>query len=856
MKRILVIDGNSIINRAYYGMRPLTTKSGKSTHAVYGMINIISRQLTAIQPDYVAVAFDVKHPTFRHSMYSEYKAGRHTTPEDLLSQFPDAKECLQLMGINVLELPGYEADDIQGTIAKMAHAFPETESYVLSGDRDLLQLIDDKITVLLATNSDTKVMKREQFSEEYGISPDSFVDMKALMGDSSDNIPGVAGIGKKTAATLIQSFGTLEGIYENIDSPEITKGVREKLLKDKDNAFLSRALAKIETNAPIGKELCELSRGEMDRPGLYSKFLELELNSLITKFGLTAADVSENGGKSAQKDEPKEQAAQEDCSSCEYVKLDPKNAQISQHAPLSVQIMDGKVYIFDGEAGYVYEGELSHIAHLFEKKEIICYDGKALWHALRKAGAELNETKLLDLALYAYVINPGSGIGTPESLVASFTGKNANSGDPCVILFPEAEKKMREKVTLDGLDKILFDIEIPLLPILAETEEWGFKIDSASMREYSKALSLLADDLAERIYMQAGREFNINSPKQLGTLLFEELGLVCPKKKTKTGYSTDAETLEALRSESPIIDDILEYRQVTKLRGTYAEALPEVADEKGRIHTDFKQALTATGRLSSADPNLQNIPIKTKMGRQMRGCFIAEEGYTLVDADYSQIELRLLAHISDDYTMKEAFAAGEDIHRKTAAAVFGFPEEMVNEEMRKKAKAVNFGIVYGIGGFSLSKDLGISVAEATRYIKNYMLNYPGIEEYLERVVEEAKKNGYTTTVFGRRRYIPELNAQNGNLRAFGKRVAMNAPIQGTAADIMKMAMINVYKRLKEEKLDARIVMQVHDELVVETALPNEARVKELLREEMEGVTKLSVPLTVDVTSGRTWLDQE
>ena len=376
------------------------------------------------------------------------------------------------------------------------------------------------------------------------------------------------------------------------------------------------------------------------------------------------------------------------------------------------------------------------------------------------------------------------------------------------------------------------------------------------MREYSKALSLLADDLAERIYMQAGREFNINSPKQLGTLLFEELGLVCPKKKTKTGYSTDAETLEALRSESPIIDDILEYRQVTKLRGTYAEALPEVADEKGRIHTDFKQALTATGRLSSADPNLQNIPIKTKMGRQMRGCFIAEEGYTLVDADYSQIELRLLAHISDDYTMKEAFAAGEDIHRKTAAAVFGFPEEMVNEEMRKKAKAVNFGIVYGIGGFSLSKDLGISVAEATRYIKNYMLNYPGIEEYLERVVEEAKKTGYTTTVFGRRRYIPELSAQNGNLRAFGKRVAMNAPIQGTAADIMKMAMINVYKRLKEEKLDARIVMQVHDELVVETALPNEARVKELLREEMEGVTKLSVPLTVDVTSGRTWLDQE
>ena len=856
MKRILVIDGNSIINRAYYGMRPLTTKSGKTTHAVYGMINIISRQLSAIKPDYAAVAFDVKHPTFRHEMYKEYKAGRHATPEDLLSQFPDAKECLHLMGINVLELPGYEADDIQGTIAKMAHSTPDTESYILSGDRDLLQLIDDKVTVLLATNSETKVMRSEEFTEEYGIAPSSFVDMKALMGDSSDNIPGVAGIGKKTAATLIQNFGTLEGIYENIDSPLITKGVREKLQKDKDNAFLSRALAKIKTEAPIGKSLEELALCEQDRAGLYSKFLELELNSLITKFGLTSADVSRKAKNDATADPIVLPLSEQVEESYEYTAFDPKAIEKTQHAPLSVQILDGMVYIFDGAQGYVHKGELSEIAHLFENREIICYDGKALWHMLRKAGASLEGTRFLDLTLYAYVINPGSGIGTPESLVASFTGKNAKSGDPCVIFFPETEEKMREKVTLDGLDKILFDIEIPLLPILAETEEWGFKIDSASMREYSAALGMLADDLAARIYMQAGHEFNINSPKQLGTLLFEELGLVCPKRKTKTGYSTDAETLEALRSESPIIDDILEYRQVTKLRGTYAEALPEVADEEGRIHTDFKQALTATGRLSSADPNLQNIPIKTKMGRQMRQSFIAEDGYTLVDADYSQIELRLLAHISDDYTMKEAFIRGDDIHRKTASAVFGFPEEMVNEEMRKKAKAVNFGIVYGIGGFSLSKDLGISVAEATRYIKNYMLNYPSIEQYLERVVEEAKKDGYTTTVFGRRRYIPELNAQNGNLRAFGKRVAMNAPIQGTAADIMKMAMINVYNRLKAEGLDARIVMQVHDELVVETALRDEERVKTLLREEMEGVAKLSIPLTVDVTSGRTWLDQK
>ena len=402
---------------------------------------------------------------------------------------------------------------------------------------------------------------------------------------------------------------------------------------------------------------------------------------------------------------------------------------------------------------------------------------------------------------------------------------------------------------------VLDELELPLLPILAEIEKEGFMINVSAMNEYAEALSALAEDLKTSIYMRAGREFNINSPKQLGILLFEDLGLRCPK-KTKTGYSTDAETLEQLRSQSPIIDDILEYRQVTKLLGTYAEALPAVADENGRIHTDFKQALTATGRLSSADPNLQNIPIKTKMGRQMRRCFISKPGYSLVDADYSQIELRLLAHISDDYTMREAFLSGADIHTETASRVFGIPEEMVNEEMRKRAKAVNFGIVYGIGGFSLSKDLGITVDEASRYIKNYLMNYPSIDRYLEDVVKEAKENGYTTTVFGRRRYIPELNAQNGNLRAFGKRVAMNAPIQGTAADIMKLAMIKAYRRLKNEELDAKIVMQVHDELVIEAKDSDVNRVKEILKEEMEGAAALSIPLTVEVTSGKTWLDQE
>ena len=857
MKKILVIDGNSIINRAYYGMRPLTTKSGKSTHAVYGMINIISRQLSAIKPDYAAVAFDVKSPTFRHKMYSEYKAGRHATPEDLLAQFPDAKECLALMGLNVLELPGYEADDLQGTVAKMAHEYPDTESYILSGDRDLLQLIDDKVTVLLATNTDTKVMREEQFREEYEISPLSFVDMKALMGDSSDNIPGVAGVGKKTAASLIRDFGTLDGIYENIDDKRISKGVREKLIRDKENAYLSKTLATIITDAPLEKTLSELKYKEADKEGLYKKFSELELNSLISKFGLSdvkpkVTEKLKNNSQISFNDvmESNENIEENyNCASADELAKIVKNR-------ISVQVLESEVYIFAENKAFLYSGELGKLKAIFESKEIICHDGKALWHMLDRAGIDASSNTYLDLSLYAYALNPGSGASTPETLASMFLGASPRKGAPIAHLFPAIEEKMRGVCENSGLSHILFNIEIPLINVLAEMEKTGFKIEPRGMEEYAVALEELAEDLTARIYMQAGHEFNINSPKQLGEVLFVELGLSAGRKKTKTGYSTSAETLEELRSESPIVDDILEYRQVTKLRGTYAKALPEVADENARIHTDFKQALTATGRLSSADPNLQNIPIRTKMGRQMRKYFISEEGYTLVDADYSQIELRLLAHISDDYNMKEAFLSGEDIHRKTAAAVFGVPEEMVNDEMRKRAKAVNFGIVYGIGGFSLAKDIGTSVAEATKYIKNYLMNYPSIDRYLEEVVEKARTDGYTTTVFGRRRYIPELTAQNGNLRAFGKRVAMNAPIQGTAADIMKLAMLKVYSRLKSEGLDAKLVMQVHDELIVEAHDSEVELCKKIIREEMEKVAELSIPLTVDVTSGKNWLEQD
>ena len=843
MKKILVIDGNSIINRAYYGIRLLTTKSGKFTNAIYGMVNMITRQLDAIKPDYCAVAFDIKHPTFRHEMYDGYKAGRHPTPPELLSQFPDAKECLTLMGIKVLELPGWEADDIQGTIAKMAHGEKDVESYVLSGDRDLLQLIDDKVTVLLATNTDTVTMRRDEFFAKYGVEPHLFVDMKALMGDSSDNIPGVAGVGEKTAQGLIQNFGTLEQIYESIDDKRITKGVREKLLRDEKNAYLSRDLARIDIHAPVGITLEDIEYKGFDKGGLYRKFSELELNSFITKFNL-------------------EPEMEELLSDAELTELPTyKQAGIDDAAALSssriaLEIKESEVYLSDGESHLIVNAGLEKIGALLLGKEIVCYDGKALWHKLDRAGVDCDKIKFIDLMLYEYVLNPGSGNAGIGSLLSMFVGKTVPKDAPMAAFMIELEQVLCEKIKENGLDRVLFEIELPLIGVLARMEKNGFKINPDAIREFGDALGELAQTLAGRIYMQAGEIFNINSPKQLGTVLYEKMGLTGSKKKGKTGYSTDAQTLEEMRGESPIIDDILEYRHVTKLKGTYTTALTEAADESARLHTDFKQALTATGRLSSAEPNLQNIPIRTKLGREMRRFFIAEEGYTLVDADYSQIELRLLAHISDDYTMKEAFINGEDIHRKTAAAVFGIPEEYVNDEMRKRAKAVNFGIVYGISGFSLSKDIGTTVSEATKYIKNYLMNYPSIDSYLEEVVKNAEKDGYTTTIMGRKRYIPDLKSSKAPLRAFGKRVAMNAPIQGSAADIMKIAMINVDRALKESGLDARLVMQVHDELIIEVKDEQVDECKRILREAMEGAVELSIPLTVDVTSGKNWLEQE
>ena len=840
MKKILVIDGNSIINRAYYGVRPLSTKSGKPTNAIFGMVNIISRQLADIKPDYAAVAFDLKHPTFRHEMFKEYKAGRKPTPEDLLMQFGDAKECLSAMGLHVLELPGYEADDIQGTVAYMAHTEADTESYILTGDRDLLQLIDEKISVLLVGNSDTRLMKRDEFFEKYGVEPYEFVDMKALMGDSSDNIPGVKGIGEKTAATLIQNFKSLDGIYAAIDDARISKGVREKLVSDKENAYLSKKLAKINTEAPIERSLYELSYTGFDKKRLFEKFSELELNSFIAKFNLSSRDI--------------EDSAQTTVATAEYKEVTAAELLALKAPKFAVQLTSDGLYINIKEENLVFRGSPSEISSLFENASVICYDAKSICHRLSLPPESAEVCNFLDLSLYAYVLNPGAKGGGVNSLLSSFAGIHTDPGTTIVEHLFMLEEKMREKIESDGLGKVLFEIELPLIPLLYSIECRGFKINKNGIEEFGAALEKLADELRKSIYEKAGGEFNINSPKQLGEVLFVKLGLPINKKK-KNGYSTDAETLDELRPYSPIIDDILEYRQVTKLHSTYALPLCEVCDENHRIHTDFKQALTATGRLSSAEPNLQNIPIRTQLGREFRRYFIAEEGYTLIDADYSQIELRILAHISDDYTMKESFAAGDDIHTGTASAVFGVMREDVTPEMRKRAKAVNFGIIYGIGGYSLAKDIGTSTAEANRYIKNYLMNYPGVDSYLSDVVEKAKDDGFTKTLFGRRRYIPELNSANGMMRAFGKRVAMNAPIQGSAADIMKIAMLKVAARLKKEGVRGGIVMQVHDELIIEAKREDAELCRKILREEMEGAVSLSVPMTVDVTLGDNWLEQ-
>lgn len=840
MKKILVVDGNSILNRAFYGIRLLTNKEGLPTNAVYGMVTILSRHLEALSPDYAVIAFDLPVPTFRHNMFDGYKATRHGMPDELAAQLPYAKECVRDMGFCVIEREGYEADDILGSVSLMAER-EGVRVYVLTGDRDSLQLISDKTHVLLATNKETIDFGRDEFFEKYGIWPEQFTDVKALMGDSSDNIPGVAGIGEKTALKLISDFGSLDDIYAKYQDSSLSPSVKNKLELGKDNAYLAKKLVTIYREMDFEGGLEGFLYGGFDRKALRALFERLEFGALIKRFGLDLAEA-------------------EEASESEAVDISVREATLAE----AIEFARGKriAYSQKGAGFELSDGESvlcvsavteEELAALFESAELICHDCKALYKRLDNSGIRYRNA-YFDIMLGAYVCDSNRTKYSLEDLYLSYAGRTYNEGIPTSLAIYEIYTVLAEKIEKEALGELLFKIEMPLASVLADMEEVGFKLDLEGISKYGEALGEMAGLLAERIYCSAGGEFNINSPKQLGEVLFERLML--PKsKKTKTGYSTDAETLSKLAVTNPIVEDILDYRQVTKLKSTYADGLLKLTDENSRVHTSFNQTGTATGRLSSAEPNLQNIPIRTELGRELRKFFLPESSdHCIIDADYSQIELRLLAHISGDEAMISAFADGADIHTSTASKIFGVDRESVTLELRKKAKAVNFGIMYGMGEFSLSEDLGISRAEAKRYIESYLSGFPKVRVYLDEVRAEAKEKGYVRTLLGRRRYIPELSSSNKNLQHFGERVAMNSPIQGTAADIIKIAMINVDRKLKERGLDARLILQVHDELLIEAHKSCADEVMKILVYEMENTMPLSVPLDVDAHIGDNWFE--
>ena len=837
MKKLLAVDGNSIVNRAFYGVRPLSNKEGFPTNALFGMVGILEKNLEAVNPDYSAIAFDLKAKTFRHKMYEAYKDGRRPTPEDLLAQMPAAKDLAAALGFTCLEKEGYEADDILGTLAALADASEDMEAYILTGDRDALQLISDRVHVLLVTNTETAHFDKARFFEKYGVDSTQFVDVKALMGDSSDNIPGVAGIGEKTALKLIAEHGSLDGVYRDLPTATLTPSVRRKLEEGKESAYLSQALATICKKVPISKELSGYTHEGPNRAALLKLFTKFEFNAFIKRFGLSTASV--------QAPQEEQQTHIETLSAHEAAEFGKE---------LVLDVFASEVFVSDGTRVCKLAERAAILAILDDPERfIICHDAKSVYKELQKQGITWRSCHF-DTMLAAYVLNPAeNGFDLPR-LALTYLGEQASPAPLHLKTVYALKKELEARIKDLGLEELLYEIEMPLCRVLADMELVGFRVDKGGLLAYGAQLQEVAEQLAARIYFAAGEEFNINSPKQLGEILFLKLGLPHGK-KTKTGYSTNAEVLEKLRYVHPIIEDILDYRQVTKLNSTYAEGLLKQIEPDGRIHTTFKQTGTATGRLSSAEPNLQNIPIRTELGRELRRYFISKNSnYLLIDADYSQIELRLLAAMSNDAAMIEAFRSGEDIHATTAANVFGVPLSAVTPDLRKRAKAVNFGILYGMGAHSLSEDLHISMAQAKEYIASYFAAYPGIDAYLKDVVNQAKEQGYVTTLFGRRRYIPELKMQNKNMQHFGERVAMNSPIQGTAADIIKIAMIRVAQRLAQQNIDARLVLQVHDELIIEAHKSVADVAKSILVEEMEHAVTLAVALKVGVAEGENWYD--
>ena len=839
--KLLILDGNSVINRAYFGVKPLTTREGLYTHAIYGFLSILERMEKEEQPEAICVAFDLHGPTFRHLKYDGYKANRHGMPEELAQQMPIMKDVLRAMNIPIYECQGWEADDVIGTVGKIC-SNNDWECVIVTGDRDSLQLIDPNVHVKLVISkpgqTNATLYTEEKLREEYGFEPKKLIDLKALMGDSSDNIPGVAGVGPKTAKELLAKFGSLDGVYENIDDSSIRPKLREKLLNDKENAYLSYDLATIRPEAPIDFEPRDAIVQPYNRPELYNLFQKLEFVRLIDKYGLRGAAAEAPKPESKMESLPRIDSLPEEVTCCAvYLAGDGSIGIACEKGVCALTPMEAQM------GGVV-----------LSDKEIIFHDSKTTMHRLDEMDISFGKC-LFDTALAAYDLNPSQSDYPISKLATNFLGAGVEDEDAasCAEALWNLRPVLTEELKKNGMEKLYGEIELPLCSVLYRMEKRGIAIDRAQLEQFGTMLSQRIADCEEIIFSYADGRFNINSTKQLGELLFEKLGLP-PVKKTKTGYSTNADVLEKLKDKHPIIPAIMDYRMLTKLKSTYADGLIKEIREAGRIPTTFQNRVTATGRRSSTEPNLQNIPVRTDLGAEIRKMFVPKPGCVLVDADYSQIELRVLAHIAEDKNMQEAFCSGADIHTATAAQVFNVPVESVTPLQRRHAKAVNFGIVYGISEFSLAEDIGVSRYEARDYIDNYLANYRGVRTYMKKVVEDAKAIGYTQPLYGRKRYIPELKSSNFNIRSGAERIALNTPIQGTAADIIKLAMIRVEAALNESFPEAELLLQVHDELIVECPAEIAEQVAQLVSREMQNVAQLNVPLTAEAKFGKSWYE--
>ena len=848
--KLLAIDGNSIMNRAFYGIRALANSKGQFTNAITGFMNIYLKELATVAPDCAAVAFDLKAPTFRHKANADYKANRKGMPAELAQQMPVIKELLTDLGVKIIEIEGYEADDILGTLSK-ACADSGNECFILTGDRDSFQLVSDSVTVRLAGNKETKVYTPQRIMDEYGVSPRQMIEVKALMGDTSDNIKGVKGIGEKTALDLIQRTGSVDALYEQLPDLKLTPSVRAKIEGGHQDALDSRFLAEIFLEVPIDTDIESYRLTGGDREKTRELLAGLEMFKLMERLDVQGA-AADSGEVEAEK-----KVTLADLPKITEKALESADIKAFEQAgKVGCELKGGTLKVICGDVVYVTSDKALMLEFLRSDCTKYALEGKSL-HLFAFGGGERVKNLAFCCDLAGYLLNSQSSDYTVENLCLAYKvayrsdcGENADIAS----LLPLCEN-LEKQLADTEMTQLYRDIELPLCEVLASMEYTGVKADADGIRAFGESLKGKIAELKEQIFAYAGEEFNIASTKQLGVILFEKLGLPVGKKtKTKTGYSTGAEVLEELENKHPIIPLILEYRTLTKLDSTYVEGLLKQIGQDGRVHSVFKQTETRTGRISSTEPNMQNIPVRKEIGRNMRKFFVAKQGYVLVDADYSQIELRVLSCVCGDENMQEAFLSGKDIHRSTAAQVFDLPEDFVSDEMRRAAKAVNFGIIYGIGPFSLSKDIGVSVAEAKQYISNYLANYPKVSQFMDKTVEDGIRNGYVTTIFGRRRYIPELNASNKNVQAFGRRAAMNAPIQGAAADIIKLAMVKVYARIAREDIDARLILQVHDELILEVAEKDRERAEKLLKEEMEGAVRLAVPFTADVHSGHSWYD--